>query len=79
MKCTIKLYSVLRIQMGIDKVGLELNFDESISIDEMIDQLQICPKDVSMIIVNGELEANPSRVVNDGDVIQMFPALPSGG
>ena len=77
MEIHLKLYSILREKLPEDQKGeAKLALDEGTTLADLLKELGIERKVV--ISVNGELETDRSRFLNDGDEIRMFSSV-SGG
>lgn len=74
MKVTLKLFATLR---DYGPKYQELDVEEGISLEQLIDKFCI-PKDIPMIkLVNGEF-AELDHVLQEGDVIALFPPIAGG-
>ncbi|RKD28810.1 MoaD/ThiS family protein [Thermohalobacter berrensis] len=74
MKIEVRLFATLRKGRG-KKVYIEE--DEGLTPKDIIDQLKIDEKDVSILLVNGR-DGKLDTVLKDGDIVSLFPPVGGG-
>jgi len=55
----------------------KFSLDNGVSVENLLQQLGISPKDVSILLVNGR-DAFFEQKLKDGDVISIFPPIGGG-
>jgi len=74
MRITIKLFATLRT----GRFDIEtLEFSPGVTIDQVIKELGIPEKEVTLIFVNGH-HADIHDTLSDGDTIDLFPPVGGG-
>lgn len=74
MRVTVKLFATLREgRFNVKPMELEIKT----SIRDVIHDLGIPEKEVTLILVNGR-HAGPERLLSDGDTLALFPPVGGG-
>ena len=74
MTLEVRLFAYLRDNRG-KKVYLDIS--EHTTVQDVLDQLEIIPKYVSLLLINGK-DATPSSVFREGDYLSIFPPVGGG-
>lgn len=77
----VRLYSLLRLNFENYeyKKGISIEISKKISVEDLVERLNIKPQEISMIFVNGKLIDGYKQNLNNNDVVKIFPHYPSGG
>ena len=70
----IRLFATFRI--GRDKI-LYMDSRSHQNIQQVLDDLQIDARDVSILLING-IHSKPESAIKDGDVVSLFPPVGGG-
>lgn len=80
MNIKVKLYSIFRLKYErYEKGGIDLQVKDETTIRDVLNILEISPGNVSMVFLNGKLVKGFDHVLSNHDVLELFPAVPSGG
>jgi molybdopterin converting factor small subunit len=74
MHVTVKLYATLRKGRFIQKT---LEFEDGITVQELIKSLSLPENEVTLIFVNGR-HAQLQDKLSDGDTVALFPPVGGG-
>lgn len=74
MKVEIRLFATFRNGRFKKEVW---DLPERTKVRDVLDRLGIKPEEVAILLVNG-LDADPERVLQDGDYISLFPPVGGG-
>jgi len=78
MVIEVRLYATLRrYKPSIPHGVLTLDLPEAVSVAELVEQLEIDPVEVHMVMVNGT-SSDFGRMLADGDRVGFFPAVGGG-
>ncbi len=81
MKIDIKLFATLRKLLPSDSDGTKatLEVEDSLTVAELIEQLQIPKEMAQLVLVNGiNIEGEYSRTLQEGDTLSVFPPVAGG-
>lgn len=80
MKIHIQLGAFLRDKLPAGSTGgkADLDFDDQATVNTVLDRLGIATDHAHLVMVNGEMERDPGRVLNDGDELAVFPPVAGG-
>ncbi len=83
MKVEIKLFASLRAKMGNGTGKGQMELEEGTSLWDVITKLEIPPELAHMTLVNGqhcpaEQEWREQKLLQEGDVVSVFPPLAGG-
>jgi molybdopterin converting factor small subunit len=80
MQITVKLMASLRTKLPPGAPGgkARLDLDPGATIDSVLDRLGIPGGHVHLVMVNGEMETDRARLLNDGDELTIFPPVAGG-
>jgi len=74
MTLEVRLFAYLREGRG-KKVYLDIS--EHTTVQDILDQLEIIPEYVSLLLINGK-DAEPFSVFQEGDYLSIFPPVGGG-
>ena len=74
MKIEVRLFAYFR--EGRDK-KLFLEFDEPVTAEDIIKQININVEEVSLLLINGR-DGKPETKLSDNDVLSLFPPVGGG-
>jgi len=74
MHVTVKLYATLRTGRFVQKT---LEFEDGITVQELIKSLSLPENEVTLIFVNGQ-HAQLQDKLSDGDTVALFPPVGGG-
>jgi molybdopterin converting factor small subunit len=79
MRVRVRLFSVLREHMppGGEAGRATVALPDGASVTDLIAHLKI-DRRVRMVVVNGKIEENRARPLQDGDQIKLFPTMVGG-
>lgn len=79
MKVKLKLLATYRnfLPPGVEKGELELTIPGGISVHELVERYGVPAGESSVILVNGQTPKGDA-VLEDGDVVFVFPAIAGG-
>ena len=78
MNITIKLFATLRKYSSDTTTGTSvLTLKEGMSVQEVLEQLHLPPDIPKIILVNG-LQRSSADVLEDGDILSVFPPIAGG-
>ena len=79
MKVRLKLFATFRryLPPGAQGSACDVEVPNGAQVSELLSQLDLPEKGPLMILVNGR-DAGPDRVLQDADVIAIFPAVAGG-
>jgi molybdopterin converting factor small subunit len=79
MKVRLKLFATFRryLPPGTQGSACDLEIPEVAQVSDLLSQFGVPEKESLMILVNGR-DAGPDRVLQDGDVVAVFPAVAGG-
>jgi sulfur-carrier protein len=79
MKAEIRLFASFRdfLPPGSGPYSFTTSFEDRKTVDDIIKELKL-PDDIPRIIIVNGLHSEPDRVLEDGDVISLFPPLAGG-
>lgn len=80
MKITVKYYARYRDYTGKTEESIEVNFQDLTTLlnSIKITYPRLAKEEIRMVAVNGKLVSDKSTIINEGDVISLFPPV-SGG
>lgn len=80
MKIELRLFASLRKKLpsGSPRGRCELDLPTGVTVDEVLRQMTIPHESAQMLLVNGEHDRNFERVLQDGDVLSVFPPVAGG-
>jgi len=74
MTITVKLFATLRLYGEKEQTVVS---ETRLSPSDIIDRLRLPGKEVAIIMINGR-HAQIDTILNDGDVLSLFPAVGGG-
>jgi molybdopterin converting factor small subunit len=79
MKVRLKLFATFRryLPPGTQGSACDVEVPDSTPVSELLSRFGVPQKESLMILVNGR-DAGPDRVLQDGDVVAVFPTLAGG-
>lgn len=74
------LYSTLRLEyIHYPTSGIILEFVDQPCLCDIIESLDLNPRDVQMVFINDRMVRGYDYQVKDKDRIKLFPGMPQGG
>ncbi len=79
MKVRLKLFAVFRryLPPGTQGSACEVEVPENAAVGDLLSRFGVPQKEPRMILVNGR-DAGADRILQDGDVVAVFPTLAGG-
>jgi molybdopterin converting factor small subunit len=79
MKVRLKLFATFRryLPPGTQGSACDVEVSEDTPVGDLLSQFGVLEKESRMILVNGR-DAGPDRVLQEGDVVAVFPTLAGG-
>jgi sulfur carrier protein len=79
LKVEIRLFATFRdfLPAGADKFSFTRDFERGTTVGEVMGELKL-PDDVPKIIIVNGTHAKPEYVLEDGDVVSLFPPAAGG-
>jgi len=80
MDIEVKLFSILAVYLPPEADGrrVGLTVPEGTTVAEILDQLGIPRKLAKLIVIDGIIHQRTDRVLTDGNVLSLFPAIAGG-
>ncbi len=84
MTVEVKLFAGLRDRLSVGQRGrVRITLTAGATLSNLLDRLEIPPKQAQMVLVNGKqvprsAGIRESRVLQDGDVVAVFPPVAGG-
>ena len=80
MQVRVKLMAALRNKLPADAKGgvAELELDAASKVSAALVRLGIAAGQVHLVMVNGEMDHDRSRILKDGDEVTVFPPVAGG-
>ncbi|MBI4519165.1 MAG: MoaD/ThiS family protein [Deltaproteobacteria bacterium] len=80
MKIELRLFASLRKQLppGSPRGRCELELPAGTTTGEVLARMHIERASAQMVLVNGDHDRDFDRVLNDGDVVSIFPPVAGG-
>ena len=79
MKVRLKLFATFRryLPTGTQGGACDVEVPDGTQVSDLLSRFGVPDKESLMILVNGR-DAGPDRILQDGDVVAVFPAVAGG-
>jgi len=79
MKVRLKLFATFRrhLPTGTQGSACDVEVPDGTKVSDLLSRFGVPDKESLMILVNGR-DAGPDRVLRDGDIVAIFPAVAGG-
>jgi molybdopterin converting factor small subunit len=80
MRIQVKLMSLLRNKLPPGSTGgtAQLDLEPGASVAALMEKLGIAPTSVHLVMVNGAMETDRGRALQEGDELVLFPPMAGG-
>lgn len=78
MRVRIKLIGALRNKLPNSQGSTELETESGATVNSVLESLELAAGGVHLVMVNGEMEHDRARPLDDGDELTLFPPVAGG-
>jgi len=79
MKVRLKLFATFRryLPPGAQGSACDVEIPDGAQVSELLSRFGVPDKESLIILINGR-DASPDRILQDGDIVAVFPAMAGG-